>query len=56
MAQKSKTCVVHVSNEDPATNKGIISIYKSCVKYLPVINGSYQKTLMHGDQGFFERG
>ena len=56
MSKKSKTYVVNVSQEDPATNKGIIAIYEDCVKYLPSIDGRKQKTIMHGDQGFFEKG
>ena len=56
MSQKSSTFVVNVSQEDPATNKGIIAIYEECVKYLPSIDGRKQKTIMHGDQGFYEKG
>ena len=73
MSKKSKTWVMTVKTEDPASNSGIIAIYKviiskynenklitiakkDCVPYLPMINGRHQKTIMHGDQGFFERG
>ena len=31
-------------------------LMQDCVPYLPTINGRHQKTVMHGDQGFFERG
>jgi hypothetical protein len=29
---------------------------QDCVPYIPMINGRHQKTVMDGDQGFFERG
>ena len=56
MTQKSKSSFLTLKTEDPASNAGIISIYKDCVPYIPVINGRHQKTPMFGDQGFYERG
>ena len=56
MSQKSKTSFLTLKTEDPASNAGIISIYKDCVPYIPVVDGRHQKTPMFRDQGFFERG
>ena len=32
------------------------NLFQDCVPYLPMVNGRHQKTVKHGDQGFFERG
>ena len=56
MSEKSKSWFLTMKTEDPASNSGIISLFKGCVPYLPVIDDRHQKTPMFGDQGFFERG
>ena len=70
MSQKSKTSFLLMKLEDPASNSGIISIFKvqittyhktniklqDCVPYLPTVRGRKQKTAMFGDQLFCERG
>ena len=56
MSQKSQTGFLTLKTEDPASNSGIIALYKECVPYTPIIAGRHQKTVMFGDQGFFERG
>ena len=56
MSEKSKSWFLTMKTEDPASNSGIISLFKGCVPYLPVIDDRHQKTPMFGDQGFFEWG
>ena len=57
MSQKTSMTVLALDLEDPSSSAGVISVARKLVPYLPTLpNNKKQKTLVHGDQGFFERG
>ena len=57
MSQKTSMTVLALDLEDPSSSAGMISVARKLVPYLPTLpNNKKQKTLVHGDQGFFERG
>ena len=57
MGQKSKVTVLALDLEDPATTEGMIRVCKKYVPYVPSHpSGHKQKTVVFGDQGFYEKG
>ena len=57
MSQKSNMVVLALDLEDPSSSEGMINVSRKLVPYLPTLpNSEKQKTCVHGDQGFFEKG
>lgn len=57
MAQKSETKIIALDVCDPASNEGMIKVATNLARFVPVSpDGISQKTTVHGDQNFVERG
>ena len=57
MAQKSKLHVFSVLQENPASGSGMMNVGTKLTEVVPNLgNGQYQKTVVFGDQLFYEKG